>query len=253
MSDSLPPYGLQHIRLPCPLLSPRVCSNSGPLTRWCLSTISSSVIPFSSCLQSFPASGSFPMSQLLASGDPSIRVSFSASVLPMNIQGWFALGLYPLLKKLTTPVPWCLLAFHEVPHAVREVYFSLNKSTSYLPFFFSYLPFCLSLNSFCNETLRTWVSLSPETRCLTSIKRPWVSGLLIWPTWFQLDTHQEENSVFRVTTRKTKHGIRRWVLPSPPPHLWREEVGCRLSYRNSGICTLTPDSHCCMAETNTIL
>ena len=129
-------HGLQHARLPYPPPTPGAWSNPCPLSWWCHPTISSSVIPFSSCLQYLPASGSFPMSQLFASGDTSIRVSVSASVLPMNIQGWFALGLYPLLKKLTTPVPWCLLAFHEVPHSVREVYFSLNKSTSYLPFFF---------------------------------------------------------------------------------------------------------------------
>ena len=76
-------------RLPCPSLSPRVCSNSCPLGSWCYLTISSSATPFSSCLQSFPASGSFPMSQLFASGGQSTGASASASVLPMNIQGWF--------------------------------------------------------------------------------------------------------------------------------------------------------------------
>ena len=78
---------------PCPSLSPGVCSNSCPLSRWCHPTISSSVIPFSSCLQSFPASGSFLMSQLFASGDQTVGASASASVLPMNVQGWFPLGL----------------------------------------------------------------------------------------------------------------------------------------------------------------
>ena len=82
--DSLWPHGLQHARLPCPSLSPRVCSNSCPSSQW--PTISSSVIPFSSCLQSFPASGSFPMSQFFPSGGQSIGVSASASVLPINIQ-----------------------------------------------------------------------------------------------------------------------------------------------------------------------
>ena len=78
--------------LPCPLPTPGVYSNSHPLSRWCHPTISSSVIPFSSCLQSFPASGSFPMSQFFASGGQSIGVSASTSVLPMNIQDWFRLG-----------------------------------------------------------------------------------------------------------------------------------------------------------------
>ena len=86
------PNGLQHSRLPYLSLSPRVCSNSCPLSRWWHPTISSSVIPFSSRLQSFPASGSFQMSQLFASGGQSSGVSASASVLPMNIQGWSPLG-----------------------------------------------------------------------------------------------------------------------------------------------------------------
>ena len=92
MSDSLLPYGLQHARLPCPSPTPRACSNSCPLNRWCHSTNTSSVDPFSSCLQSFPASGYFQMSQFFTSGGQSIRVSASASVLPMNIQDWFTLG-----------------------------------------------------------------------------------------------------------------------------------------------------------------
>ena len=92
MSDSLRPHELQHARLPCPSPTPRACSNSCPSSRWCYPTISSSVIPFSSCLQSFPASGSFQMSQFFAWGGQSIAVSASASVLPMNIQDWFPLG-----------------------------------------------------------------------------------------------------------------------------------------------------------------
>ena len=92
MSDSLWPHGLQHARSSCPSPTPRACSNSYPLNRWCHPTISSSVVPFSSCLGSFPASGSFWMSLLFASGDRSIGVSVSASVLPVNIQDWFRLG-----------------------------------------------------------------------------------------------------------------------------------------------------------------
>ena len=97
MSDSLRPCELQHSRLPCPLLSSRVCSNSCPLTRWCHPTISSSVAAFSSCLQSFPALRSFPLCWLFASGGQSIGVSASTSVLPMNIQGWLPLGLTGLI------------------------------------------------------------------------------------------------------------------------------------------------------------
>ena len=88
MSDFLRPHELQHARPPCPSPTPGVYSNSCPLSQWCHPTTSSSVIPFSSCLQSFPASGSFQMSQLFASGSQSIEVSASTSVLPMNTQGW---------------------------------------------------------------------------------------------------------------------------------------------------------------------
>ena len=91
MSNSLQPHELQHTRLPCPSPPSRVCSNSCPSSPWCHPTVSSSVVPFSSCLKSFPASGSFPMSQFFASGGQSIGASASASVLPMNIQDWFPL------------------------------------------------------------------------------------------------------------------------------------------------------------------
>ena len=93
MFDSLRPHGLQHARPPCPSPTPRACSNSSLSSQWCHPTISSSVILFSSCLQSFPASGSFPMSQFFESDGQSIGVSASASVFPMNIKDWFPLGL----------------------------------------------------------------------------------------------------------------------------------------------------------------
>ena len=92
LSNSLQPHGLQHTRLPCPSPTPRTCSNSCPSSQWSHPTILSSVVPFSSCLQSFPASESFPVSQFFTSGGQSLGVSASASVLPMNIQDWFPLG-----------------------------------------------------------------------------------------------------------------------------------------------------------------
>ena len=103
MPDSLQPHGLQHTRLPCSKPSPGVCSNSCPLSWWCHPTISSSVIPFSSRLQFFLASGSFPISLLFTLGGQSIgaSVSASASFLPMNIQGWFPLGLTALISLLS--------------------------------------------------------------------------------------------------------------------------------------------------------
>ena len=95
VSDSFRPHGLQHASLPCLSPTPGACSNSCPFSQWCHWTISSSVVPFFSCLQSFPASGSFPMSQFFASSGQSIEAS--ASVLSMNIQDWFPLGLTGLI------------------------------------------------------------------------------------------------------------------------------------------------------------
>ena len=92
VSDSLPPHGLQHAKLPCPSPSPRVYWNSCALSRWCHPTISSSVLPFSSRLQSFPASGSFPVSPSFAPGGQSVVALPSEAVLPGNIQDWLPLG-----------------------------------------------------------------------------------------------------------------------------------------------------------------
>ena len=103
MFTSLRPHGLQHTRPPCPLPSPRAYSDSWPLSQWCHPTISSSVIPFSSCLQSLPASGSFPMSRLFTSGGQRILASASGSVFPMSIHGWF-----PLVLTGLRAVQWAL-------------------------------------------------------------------------------------------------------------------------------------------------
>ena len=120
VSDSLQPHELQHARPPCPSPAPGVHSNSRPLSRWCHPTISSSVVPFSSHLQSFPASGSFQMSQLFASGGQSIGVSASASILPMNIQdwspfewtGWITLQSKGLSRVFSnTTILWCSAFF----------------------------------------------------------------------------------------------------------------------------------------------
>ena len=96
--QTLLPHGLQHARPPCPSPCPGVCSNSCPSSQWCYPTISSSVTPFSSCPQSFPASRSFPVSWLFPSGGQSIGASASASALPMNTQGWFPLGCTGLIS-----------------------------------------------------------------------------------------------------------------------------------------------------------
>ena len=132
MSDSLWPYGLKHTRLPCPP-STGVCSNSCPSSRWCHPTISSSVVPFSSCLQSFPALGSFLMSQLFASDGQSTRASPSTSLLPMNIQDWFPLNLKSeneiTQSCLTLVTPWTVA--YQAPPSMG---FSRQEYWSGLPF-----------------------------------------------------------------------------------------------------------------------
>ena len=101
MSNSLQPHGLHHTRPPCPSPIPGIHPNPCPLSRWCYPTMSSSVVPFSFCPQSFPESGSFQMSQLFTLGGWSIGASASASVLPMNIQGWLPLVLTGLVSFLS--------------------------------------------------------------------------------------------------------------------------------------------------------
>ena len=130
MSYSLPPHGLQQARLPCPSLSPEVWTNSCPLSWWCHPTISSSAAPFS-CPQSFPASGYFPMSRLFASG--SQRTGASASVLPMNIQGWFALGLIGLISLLSEGFS-SLLQHHNSKASILQhsVFFMVQLSHLYM-------------------------------------------------------------------------------------------------------------------------
>ena len=122
MSDSLRSHGQQHARLRCPSPSLGACSNSCPSSQWCHPAISPSVVPFSSCPQSFPASGSFPLSQLFTSGGPSTGDSASASVLPVNIQGWFPLGL-------AISLPWKL----------HKLYEKTKNTTWEAPFMWTYV------------------------------------------------------------------------------------------------------------------
>jgi len=137
--STLRPHGLQHTRLPCPSLSLWICSDSCPLNCWCHPTISSSVVPFSSCPQSFLASGSFPMSQFFESGGQSIGASASASVLLMNIQGWFPFGLTSLISLLSK--------------GLSRVFFSITARKHQ---FFGPLPSLWS-----NSRIRTWLQEKP--------------------------------------------------------------------------------------------
>ena len=134
MSDYLWPHGLQHARLSCPWPTPGTCSNSCPWSQWFHPTISSSVVPFFSCLELFPASGPFPMNQFFASGGQSIGVSASASVLPMNIQDWFPLGLTGLISFQPKGLLKSLLQHHSstAPILQHSAFFMVQLSHPYM-------------------------------------------------------------------------------------------------------------------------
>ena len=160
MSDSLWPHGLQHTRLPCPSQIPGAYWNLRPSSRWCHPTISPSVTPFSSCLQSFPASGSFQMSQFFAPGGQSTEGSASASVLPMNAQGWFPLGLTGLLKwNSFFPQRWNISKMHWWWEAKRESFefFLLNLTSTSLKWFCSWVTLWIQS---CLQTAKGTVSVS---------------------------------------------------------------------------------------------
>ena len=120
MSDSLQPHGLQHARLPCPSPTLGACSNSCPSSQWCHPTISSSGIPFSSCLQSFPASGPFPKNQIFTLGGQSTRVSASPSVLPMNIQDINMSHVWNLLNLVFCEGPFTISVHIPVCRSVKS-------------------------------------------------------------------------------------------------------------------------------------
>ena len=138
--QTLRPHGLQHARPPCPSPTPRTYSNSRPLCQWCHPTISSSVVPFSSCPQSFAASGSFEMSQFLASGGQSVGVSASASVLPVNIQEWFPLGW----------TGWISLQSKGLSRVFSNTTVQKHQF------------FCAQLSSLSNSHIHTWLLEKPK-------------------------------------------------------------------------------------------
>ena len=134
VSDPLQLRGLQHTSFSCPSPSPRICSNSCPLSRWCHPTILSSVAPFSSCLQSFPASGSFPMSQFFTSGGQNIGASAPASILPMNIQDYFPLGSTGVISLLSKGLSKSLLQHHSSKASILRLsaFFMVQLSHPYM-------------------------------------------------------------------------------------------------------------------------
>ena len=155
MPNYLRPHGLQH-RFLGPLLCPRVCSDSYPLSRWWHPDISSSIAPFSSCCQSFLASGSFPMSQLFASGGQGIGVSASSSVLSMNIQDWFLLGLTTLIslqtKGLSRVFSNTTIQRHQffLMVQVSHLYMTTGKNHS-----FDYMDLCQQSDGDCLMIIKT--------------------------------------------------------------------------------------------------
>ena len=150
MSCSLQPRGLKHIRLLCPSLSPRVCSNSCPLSQWSYLTIFSSAVPCCCCPQSFPASGSFPVSQLFTTGGQSTGASASASVLPMNIQGWFPLGLTFILRYINWTCYHFLLS-EPITDLVAGMRLHVQSVSPKLKWYMQQLEFFLSLFLSCGE------------------------------------------------------------------------------------------------------
>ena len=132
MSDSLRPHGLRHARLPCPSPTPGVYWNSCTSSQWCHPTVSSSVVPFSSCLQSFPASGSFQISHFFTSGEQSIGVSASASVLPMNIQDWFPLGWTGWISLQSKGLSRVFLSNSKTSILWRSAFFIVHLSHPYM-------------------------------------------------------------------------------------------------------------------------
>ena len=134
VSDSLWPHESQHARPPCPSPTPGVYSNSCPSSQWCPPAISSSVIPFSSCPQSLPASGSFPMSQFIASGGQSTGVSASASVFPMNTQDWSPLGWTGCISFQSQGTLKSLLQHHSSKASIllRSAFFTVQLSHPYM-------------------------------------------------------------------------------------------------------------------------
>ena len=134
VSNSLQPHGLQHTRLLSASPTPGACSNSYQSGRWCHPTISSSVVPFSSCLQSFPASRYFPMSQFFTSGDQSIGVLVSTSILPMNIQDWFPWGWTGWISLQSKGLPGVFFNTHSAKASIlrRSAFFILQLSHTYM-------------------------------------------------------------------------------------------------------------------------
>ena len=195
VSDSLQPHGLQHTGLSCPSSSPGACSNPCPLSQWYHPTISSSVAPFISCLQFFPASGSFQMSQIFASGGQSTGASASASVLPMSIQDWFPLGLTGLISLLSKEISSLLQhqQFKRIKFSLLNPFFVQLS----LPYITTGKTIALTIWTFVSKVMsllfnilsRFVIAFLPRSKCLLI---SWLQSLstVIHKTLHHLATHR---------------------------------------------------------------
>ena len=193
MSSSLWSHVLQHARLSCPSPTPGAYSNSCPLSWWCHPTISSSVIPFPSYLQSFPASGSFPMSQLFASDGQNIWVSVSASVLPMNIQDWFPLGLTSLISLLSKGLSSLLQHHSKAPILQHSAFFIVQVSHPYMTTgktialtIWTLVGKVMSL--IFNMLSRFVIAFLPRSQCLLILRLQSPSSVILEPKKIKSDT-----------------------------------------------------------------
>ena len=170
ISDPLQPHGLQHARPPCPSPTPGVCSHLCPLSWWCHPTISSSVVPFSSCLQRFPASGCFPVSHFFTSGGPSIGVLASTSVLPMNTQGWFPLRLTGLISLLSKGLS----------RVFSSITVGKHQFFSALPSLLSSSHICLYMTTGKTIALTIWTFVGKVMSLLFNALCKFVTAFLPW-------------------------------------------------------------------------
>ena len=192
MSDSLLPHGLQHAKLPCP--SPSPCSNSCPLSQWCHPTISFSVAPFSSCPQSFPASGFFPMSQLFTSGGQSNVASFSASVLPMNNQDWFPSWLMGLISLLFQGLSGIFSSTSAWKHQFFGSPLLYGPTLTFIHDYwknhsFDYMDFCWQSDVSVSNTLSRFViAFLQRSKCLLVLWLESLSAVILEPKKMKPDS-----------------------------------------------------------------
>ena len=200
------PHGLQHARLFCPSLTPRAFSNSCPSSRWCHPTVSCSVISFSSCLHSFPASGSFPMSSFIASDGQSIVASATASVLPMNIKDWLPLGLTGFDLLAVQGTPESLLQHHSLKALIlwRSAFFMVQFSRLYIitgkTIDFTIWTFVSKVTSLLfNMLSRLVIAFLPRRKCLLISQLQSPSAVILEPKKIKTVT-------ISIVSRTTCHG-----------------------------------------------